>query len=172
VAAVRALRSCGVPAGLKWPNDLVWNGRKLGGILTAAAVSGRRMKYAVTGIGINVSGGGRDFPAGLRRIAATASQAAGKAVEAGPLFRKILANMDELYGGLRRAGGRKALVDEWSALADITGKNIALREGNRRWTGTIRGFGPDGSLVMLTGKGEKKAFHSGEVTVLDGGQTI
>ena len=165
VAAARALKSAGVPVELKWPNDLMWNGRKMGGILTEAVVSGGMMKYAVTGIGLNVSGGPKDFPANLRRTAVTASQAAGKNIELEPLFRRILAGMDALYAELRRPGGAQALVTEWGTLAAGMGQRVVLREGNRRWAGIVAGFGPDGSLIMLTSKGEKKVFHSGDVTV-------
>lgn len=166
VASARALRSAGVPVGLKWPNDLVWRGRKMGGILTEAVVSGSTMKYAVTGIGINVSGRDGDFPPGLRGRAVTASQAAGKPVDAGLLFRRVLSNMDRLYKALPRLGGPELLVKKWAALAGGTGQNIALRDGKKRWKGVIRGYGPDGSLIMSVDRSGKKAFHAGEVTVL------
>jgi len=166
VAAARALKSLGVPVELKWPNDLVWRGRKMGGILTESVVSGGRMKYAVTGIGINVSGGSADLPAEIRGSAVTASSATGKPVEAGALLRRILSNMDALYSRLGGPGGPKALVEEWGVLAEGAGKRVVLQEGGRRWEGTVSGFGADGSLIMLTGKGEKKVFHSGDVTVL------
>jgi len=169
VAAAKALRSAGVPVELKWPNDLVWNGKKMGGILTESVVSGGKMKYAVTGIGLNVSGSQGDFPQEIRRTAATASRAAGKPVDGEMLLRKILVNMDTLYAVLGKRGGAKTLITEWISLAGGTGREAVLREGNRIWRGVIRGFGLDGSLVMLTGEGRKKVFHSGEVTMLKGG---
>ena len=77
--------------------------------------------------------------------------------------------MDDLYAVLRKPGGPQDLVAEWSSLAGGIGSEVALREGKRRWRGVIRGFGPDGSLILLAGKGGKKVFHSGEVTVIKRG---
>ena len=73
-------KSAGVEARLKWPNDLLWEGRKLGGILCESAFTGVDLDFSVVGIGINVGQKKDDFPVELRDRAVSLRQASGRSV--------------------------------------------------------------------------------------------
>ena len=166
VAVAKALRGIGVKSDLKWPNDIMWKGMKMGGVLTESVVIGGKMKYAILGIGLNVSMGREDFPAGLSDSSVSVSMAAGKAVNQAGLLRGILGRMDRLYAQIVRPAGREAILRDWRLLCDKTMRNVVLREGVRQWEGKVEDFGEEGSLILCMADGTKRVFHSGEVTVV------
>ena len=75
LAVAEALRDVlGVKVCLKWPNDLLWEGKKLGGILSESSYFGQKLNYVVVGIGLNISHSEEDFPPGLRDSAISLKQ--------------------------------------------------------------------------------------------------
>jgi BirA family biotin operon repressor/biotin-[acetyl-CoA-carboxylase] ligase len=159
VAAVRALRGLGVTAAsVKWPNDVMAHGAKLGGILVETRAD-RGGAYAVFGIGINCF---RD-PAVERRL------------------RRRLAALDDfirpsrngvigaiacsLLGALERfeAEGFAAARPQWEAMDAHAGQHLRVRLANgRSISGIGGGLAADGALRLLTRRGEA-AVHSGRI---------
>jgi BirA family biotin operon repressor/biotin-[acetyl-CoA-carboxylase] ligase len=156
VAVARALHALGVRAArLKWPNDLVVGGAKLGGILVESRSSG----YAVIGIGLNC----RRSPqlgAKLRREVAFLDDVA--AVSRNQVIRRIgLALVEALDHFEQR--GLDALRAEWEAMDAHAGQKLRVRLADGRvLNGTARGLAHDGSLQLMTRKG-LKAVASGRV---------
>jgi BirA family biotin operon repressor/biotin-[acetyl-CoA-carboxylase] ligase len=154
IAAARALRALGVPkASLKWPNDLVVDGAKLGGILVETRSSG----YAVIGIGINC----RRTPgleAKLQRSVAFlndyASVTRNRVIqEVGLALLKALDAFES--HGLNRA--------EWQAMDAHAGQKLRVRLADgRTLSGIARGLGADGSLQIHTKRGIR-AVTSGRI---------
>ena len=96
VAAVRAIhRVCALDVQIKWPNDLVCGGRKLGGILTESVLLGSETAV-VLGIGINVSHRAEDFEGDVRDMAASLEMLAGTAVERKELAQALIEELDAL----------------------------------------------------------------------------
>lgn len=157
--AITALDIPGVQ--LKWPNDILIGGRKLGGILIELASGQRRSRQAIIGIGINLLHA-PDLPAGS--IPATALAAHVSDV---PSSARILAHI--LTHLARRLdtfadAGFSALRDEWQRLDACRGQSIEIIDGSRRFTGTGDGVDPDGALRLLTSKGLSRIF-AGEVSI-------
>jgi BirA family biotin operon repressor/biotin-[acetyl-CoA-carboxylase] ligase len=119
LAACRACRATACcDAGLKWPNDVIFRGLKLGGILAETRSAGPSSERLIIGLGLNVSHGPEDFPAELRGEATSLLQACGS--EAPPrerLAAGYLGRLGDLAAALRR-GEWSAISAEWERLAD------------------------------------------------------
>jgi BirA family biotin operon repressor/biotin-[acetyl-CoA-carboxylase] ligase len=161
VAAARALRALGAPVSLKWPNDLLCRGAKLGGILVETRRSGR----AVIGIGINYK---RDdaLQKRLRRRLASMEEAMsplpsrGQAI--GGIARSLMTALDAF-----ETGGFEAVRHEWLALDAYAGQRLRVRLADgRSITGMAAGLAEDGGLRLQTRSG-LRAVRSGTVRPLD-----
>jgi BirA family transcriptional regulator, biotin operon repressor / biotin---[acetyl-CoA-carboxylase] ligase len=153
VAAARALRALGANVSLKWPNDLVSGGAKLGGIL----VETRSGNHAVIGIGINC----RPTPglgARLRRPVAFLQVRASRNEVIQRVGLALLQAIDQF-----EKHGLDALRREWEAMDAHAGQRLRVRLADGRvMSGTARGLGHDGSLQLATRKG-LQAVTSGRV---------
>jgi BirA family biotin operon repressor/biotin-[acetyl-CoA-carboxylase] ligase len=169
VAVARALRDLhGIPARLKWPNDVVAGGRKLAGVLTEVAGEQGLVRHVVVGVGINVLIPAALMPGALREEAGSVADFAGGAasgVARVPILRRVLEEMDSRYRACGRDGGA-ALVREWRSLTHMNGTIVRLRHMARTWEGTVVGVDPDGSLLLRMASGVTHHFVAGDVTVL------
>jgi BirA family biotin operon repressor/biotin-[acetyl-CoA-carboxylase] ligase len=149
VAAARALRALGVPAELKWPNDLVAGGGKLGGILVETRAAGRET-LAVFGIGINLHGA-EELARRLRRRIASLDQYA--AVDEAVVLQRIVAALLAALDAFEAAGFETAR-SEWEAMHAHAGQRVKVRLSNgRSVTGVAAGLEHDGALTLRTRSG-------------------
>jgi len=159
VAAARALRALGVaPAALKWPNDLVAGGAKLGGILVETRAAGRET-LAVFGIGINCHGAA-DLSRRMRRPVASLDQFIV------PLEEEIIAAIaTSLMAAIDafEAGGFETARTEWESMHAHAGQRLKVRLADgRSVTGIAAGLAEDGALSLRT-RGGLRAIRSGRV---------
>jgi len=165
VSAAKAIRALfRVPVALKWPNDLVLEGKKMGGVLTELSAESDLIRHAVIGIGINVNLPGREFPGPIRGTAVSVMEAAGRPVARVPLLRRILEEMDRRYAELGAGSGR--LVDEWRALTPMIGRIVRVSHPSRVREGTVTGVDADGALLLRTPAGTVERLLAGDVTIL------
>lgn len=168
VAAVKALRRFGAAeVGLKWPNDLVWNGRKLGGILIEMRGESAGPAHVVIGIGVNMR-----MPAATR-IALAEQQAALIAdvheilKERAPSRNEVIAALiEELVAMISVFADRgfHAFIDEWRALDALADAHVKVIAGTRSLHGVARGVETDGALLVEI-DGAMQKFVSGEVSL-------
>jgi BirA family biotin operon repressor/biotin-[acetyl-CoA-carboxylase] ligase len=117
IAAARAIQhAAGVAVGLKWPNDIIAAGCKVGGILVESECRGPRVSWAVIGIGLNVNGTREDFPSHLRPTVTTLAEQAGCRVDRIPLFQSLLEQLESVYARFASNGLAPVLAD-WRQLA-------------------------------------------------------
>jgi BirA family biotin operon repressor/biotin-[acetyl-CoA-carboxylase] ligase len=158
VAVARALRSCGIAhAALKWPNDLVVDGAKLGGILVETrALAVTRATLAVIGIGINLRGAVALEARLRRRVTAVERHVE---PDADALLSGIAAALLEALATFE-ARGFEALRGEWEALDAHAGQRLRLRLADgRTLSGIGAGLAEDGALRIRTRDG-LRAVHS------------
>jgi BirA family biotin operon repressor/biotin-[acetyl-CoA-carboxylase] ligase len=166
VCALRALRRHARAAiGLKWPNDLVIEGRKLGGILIEMRAESGGPSYVVVGIGINVALGAQLE----RQIAATGTVPVDLAAAgADPVPRNVVAAhlTEEIIAGLVRfeEEGLRPFVEEWEGADALRGRPVNVHAGAAQASGIARGIDIGGALLLETPTGLRK-FVSGEVSV-------
>jgi len=161
VAAVRALRALGVAqAALKWPNDLVVDDAKLGGILVETRAAAPRGTLAVIGIGVNCR---RDaaLERRLRRRLASLDQFIGAAARSA-VVRAIAQSLLEALDRFE-AEGLAPLAREWERLDAHAGQRLRVRLADGRCiTGVARGLAEDGGLRLETRAGVR-SVRSGRV---------
>jgi BirA family biotin operon repressor/biotin-[acetyl-CoA-carboxylase] ligase len=163
--------SAPIQVKIKWPNDLYWNGRKLGGILMETGVDARGEPFAVLGFGINVNQ--ERFPEPLQGQAASVRIAAGGAFQDRPaLAARVL---DCLGAALHRAesGGFGELLEEARRRSLMLGHWVRLEQAENRGGALIEGIAEsldsEGRLEVRLAGGGVVQCTGGEVTVLSGG---
>jgi BirA family biotin operon repressor/biotin-[acetyl-CoA-carboxylase] ligase len=161
VAIAEAIRyATGLPAEIKWPNDVLVNGRKLAGILAEAAAQAGALQYVVLGFGINLQPAA--YPPDLAARATSIEAETSRAADRGLILSEVLAALNNRYGDLR-AGNFDAILGAWRSLAP------SLRSGWVEWNGPrglVRGRAEDidehGALLVRTTEGIERVV-SGEV---------
>lgn len=169
VASATALRRAlelqtGLQPEIKWPNDILVNGRKLAGILTELNAELDQIKYVILGIGVDVNVNPADLPAGIRHTATSLKTELGRDVSRPELAVAILRELDVDYG--RVVGGNfPELADEWAAHCSTLGHEILLRAGERQIRGRAESLGDDGALLLRTEHGHLERVVAGDVTL-------
>lgn len=164
VGIARGLKEhAGVQVHCKWPNDILFRGRKLAGILLEGALSGDRVESVIAGIGLNVNQ--ESFPEDLQSRATSLALASGHYHDRPKLFRGILATLEDEY--LTQAGlGFKNVVNRWLEHAPMIGKRITVDNSGTEIEGTVSGISNSGGLVVASQSGEH-TYLAGDVTILD-----
>lgn len=158
-AVARAVQStCGLGVGLKWVNDVIADGRKLGGIL--AEMSGT--KALVIGIGLNVRAVER--PPELASRAVAIEELVSEPVNVNLLAANLASEMEESYSSLCR-GERTLITEEWKAKSVTLGKTVrAMLGATKQAEGVAIDLARDGALVVRTIDGDIE-LHAGEITI-------
>jgi len=165
IALARGLsRAFALDVRLKWPNDLLVNRRKLGGILVEARANDEGEGWAVVGVGLNVRGTRKDLDArGLRDATSLedAGVAAAKLAGVAPLSA-LLDILDVPLGG---DAGKDPLPEAFAAVsAHAPGDTMSVMDAGRSVSGVFRGVNADGALRLSTGRGEE-TIVSGDVVL-------
>ena len=157
-------QSAGFRPGIKWTNDIVYEKRKLGGILTELRLNPKGLvAYAIVGIGINCCQKAQDFPPEIREVAGSLSMVTGQAVDR---FRVAAAELDALYAmscGLLTQ--REATLAQYRADCITIGQEVSLVRGEEVRHGKALDIDNEGALVVLFPDGHLEAINSGEVSV-------
>ncbi len=163
VAVARAIRnSVGVDVGLKWVNDLVVDGRKLGGILCemSARPSGNAL---IIGIGINIRFDVDELPDDLREKMTWLERITGQPVDPNVVIAEIANQLEEVYFLLLDKQSDLVLAD-WRKRSITLGRRIIATSGERTIEGEAIDIAPSGALIVDDGK-EKIELHAGEISI-------
>jgi BirA family biotin operon repressor/biotin-[acetyl-CoA-carboxylase] ligase len=160
LAVVGAIEQvAGLEAGIKWPNDVQVEGRKVCGILIETG-SG----YAVVGIGLNVNGT-LAGDAELAARATTLAAAAGYSVSREPVAAALLRRLDGLYAELQADGkkAQRAVREAWRVRLVTLGRQVTLRQGDREVSGVAEDVNSDGGLLLRRDDGSMQTVTWGDV---------
>lgn len=169
LAAALAVRdalaeACRVEADIKWPNDLLAEGRKLCGILaeTCETEGGRA---CVLGVGVNLTG--RAFPPELAGRATSVESETGHRPDPEALLRSLTRALGRWYETLGREGGARRVVAAWEAGSSYArGARVRVRLASETFEGVTRGLEPDGALRVETDAGRTRLVRAGDVTAI------
>jgi BirA family biotin operon repressor/biotin-[acetyl-CoA-carboxylase] ligase len=168
VAAAKAVeRTAGIRLGLKWVNDLVYEGRKIGGILAempSTGANGNKRKALVIGFGLNVRLQESDVPADLRQKMGWLEQISGNPIDRNFLVAELLAEVERVYLELQSKHVDKLLA-EWRSRSATLGKEIVATSGNNTITGTAVDIESTGALLVRCEDGTIHQIHAGEVSI-------
>ena len=163
--AVKAL--CGLELGIKWVNDLYYQGRKVCGILTkltSDAESGT-INGAVIGIGVNVTQQPQDFPEELRDKAISVREA-GAAVPRAAIAAGIITRLDDLF--LRQhilSQPAENLIGELTRRSCTIGRRVEVISPTGQYEALAVAIAPDAGLIVELPDGSRRTVSSGEVSV-------
>lgn len=150
LACARAARALGVPASLRWPNDVYVGERKLAGVLTESRLLGNRVDFVLLGIGLNVNLRGEDFPKDLRDQATSLALEVGKPLDVEEVFERVLDELDEVLERHLQAG-LPGLLPEIRQVCSTLGRRVRILAGGGTLLALARSLADDGSLEMEDG---------------------
>ena len=160
LAVADALRTRGLVSQVKWPNDVLLNGRKVAGILIESVWSGEEVDCLVIGIGLNVLKGAAPSDELLQFPATSLEHALGPDVERGKILHDILAGVI----ALRPHIGTDSFIALWEKALAYRGEQVRVEEGNGvSTTGRLLGLESDGSLKLNTEAGKSLTVRFGDV---------
>ena len=166
VAVAEALNRFNLKLGIKWPNDLLFDGRKIVGILTEMTGEIGRIAYVVVGVGINVNIARDEFPEELQAVAASLSEMSGEELSRVKILRAVLEEIDKLYREVNENGFGE-ILKLWRKHNITLGKKvrvIAAVEGGENFDGTAVDLNGDGALVVETADG-LRTVYAGDVSI-------
>lgn len=167
--AVREAAAKAAPAvRLKWPNDLVWEGRKIAGVLCEGSEDGRGSRFVLAGIGINVGQAPEDFPPEIAARSASLRMAAGRPVDRESLLGRLCEALETWYNILTRGAGEEIVREFEAGMIFARGDRISLDAAGVRIEGTYLGLDASGGLICGTAEGPK-TYYSAEIGASGGG---
>ena len=156
-------QATGLRPGIKWTNDLVFDRRKLGGILTELALDGNGcVDYAVLGVGINCSQTAEDFPEEIRQIATSLQLCTGRPVDRTAVAYAMIEAFERMNQTLTDP---LFFLPRYRADCITIGQNISLLRGDEVFHGTALDIDDLGALVVKFDDGRMEAVNSGEVSI-------
>lgn len=168
-AVNKALLKQAIESSIKWPNDILINGKKICGILTEVSGELNMLDYVVIGIGVNVSLSKTDIPKELKDIATSINMEEGKAINRKQLMANILNEFEDFYMDFKENGNISRVVKICKENSAVLGKEVNVIKGNQSRRGIAIDISNTGELIVEFDTGIEK-IYSGEVSVrgLDG----
>lgn len=162
LAVCRAFRKLGIPAFLKWPNDLILNNKKCVGILTEMSCEVEKINYIVVGIGININS--EHFDKEISKKATSIYIETGKKFKRAEILNCVLTEFEKVYSKFLDFGDFSKFCDEYKNLCLNIGKKVKTVSKKNSVFGKVVGISNKGELIVENDSG-KVSVVSGEVSV-------
>ena len=162
VGVASAIQETGVRPRLKWPNDILLAGRKVGGVLTEAAFDESRIGLVILGIGINVNTEQDEFPVSVKNLATSLRLRLGKPVSRIHLLQSLLHQIEQWYE-VFRMGNFESILDAWCQFDDTLGRVVEVFLPGRRLVGVAEAIQPDGALLVRDKRDRLHRIVAGDV---------
>lgn len=151
-----------LPVQIKWPNDIVINGKKVCGILTEMSAQMDYVNYIVIGIGINVSN--EEFPEEIKDVATSIYLESGKHVNRAMLIEKIWEEFEDYYELYEKTQDLSSLVKEYDSYLVNRGQKVRVLDLKEPYEGKAMGITDRGELIVDTWEA-RRLVSAGEVSV-------
>ncbi len=155
----------GVRIRLKWPNDLYYEGKKLGGMLTETRGDADTVRQLVFGVGLNVNQRREDWPADLGNSATSLREITGHSLDLNRANARLIKSVWSAYGPFATGSVRRPFEDLWPGLDALRGKSIRAEMGGVVYSGIASGLDDGGSLIVKTGSGKLVTLNAGNVHI-------
>ncbi len=156
----------GLSAGIKWPNDIVVNKKKVCGILTEMNAELDYIQYVVIGVGINVNNNSpEEFPEEIRQTATSLKIETGMQISRAALLERVLAHFEKNYDIFTKTLDLSALMKAYDARLLNMNAEVRVLDPKGEYTGIARGINPAGELLVEKENGEVVPVYAGEVSV-------
>ena len=164
VEAIDAVSGC-TPT-IKWPNDILINGRKVAGLLTELSCEMDRVDFIILGVGLNVNVPRKEFPEGFRYPASSLLAETGTPYSRAELLAAWMNCLEPWMDSLQ-AHGASRIISRWQHLANIVGRDVTIDRGRDSVRGRVTAIGPDGALIVEDRTGTPHHILSGDVVLHD-----
>lgn len=164
IAVAEGIReTCGVDARIKWPNDIVVDGRKVCGMLAEMSVEREYIHYVVIGVGINV--GDQEFPPEIAQTATNLWQECGRKVSRSQLIVNVMKAFEAGYRVFRNGRSFAGLTAKYNSLLVNKGREVRVLDPKGEFRGISRGVNEKGELLVEREDGTVTEVYAGEVSV-------
>lgn len=161
VAIAKILHRMKVKVGIKWPNDILYEGKKLIGILTESNIESTKINYIVIGIGINVNIKKEEFPNEVKEVATSMYEILSKEVSREEILIALLEEFEELYLNV----DFKSILNQWKEYNVTLGKQIkVIPIAEETFNAKAIDIDEEGALKIETDKGIE-TFNAGEISI-------
>jgi len=150
---------------IKWPNDILLDGKKVAGLLNEMSAETDTIHCVVLGIGVNINMLREQFPSDLRQPATSLFLEQGVSVNRVDFTRALLTSLDVLYDDYLCLGF-PAIREEWLSRSTVQGRRVRVSFGNRETEGVVTGVDNDGALLLAREDGAAERVLAGDVTIL------
>jgi BirA family biotin operon repressor/biotin-[acetyl-CoA-carboxylase] ligase len=147
---------------IKWPNDLLLEGKKAAGILAEMHAEQESIHFLILGIGVNLNMSREMFPKDLRYPATSVQLVLGRPVERVPFARRLLEHLDRGYGRLLLDRGASVLRD-WDRYCAHSGEWLEINTAQGNVEGRFRGLDEQGSMILENASGRTETVRAGDV---------
>lgn len=166
VAAAEAIGKAGTAqAKVKWPNDIMLNGKKVAGILVESKRRDSGNAYII-GIGINCHQKKDSFPAELRPIATSLDLESQAVCDRIALAKRLLTSVDHWLEVARNASQK--VIDQWGNLSIQLGHRVTLSYNGRKFAGNCIGIDPEKGLIVQLDTGGVRMFPAAHTSIMKG----
>ena len=164
LACVTGIRKAtGLPVSIKWPNDIVLNGKKIVGILTEMSVENEYISYVVIGTGINVNA--ESFPEELKAKASSLKLEAGREFSRTEILCRITEDFEERYEKFIKRGNLEDFCSEYNDLCVNNGTRVMVHDPKGEFEAYSKGIDERGELIVEMDDGTIRKIYAGEVSV-------
>ena len=161
LAVVETLEEFGIEGKIKWPNDVLVDGKKICGILSEGKYSTDSVEYVVLGIGLNVN---NPIPKDLSNIATSMREILGFRVPIVEVFKKLVEKLDRWY--LKYLDGQHSIIlEKWKAHSAVIGNEVKIIGDEEEIIGTAVDVSDDGSLIIALKNGTLKKIYYGDLSL-------
>lgn len=168
VAVVKGLRKLYATDAImiKWPNDLLLNGKKICGILSEMQLNENgSIDYAIVGIGVNVDLKPQDFPEELRNTAASLNLSFGKNYTCTEVLDNILQEFASLYQKWL-VEGASVILEPWKELNCTLNRKVFVKDNDEViFSGEVVAINEEGAIIVRNEEGESQSFDFGEISI-------
>ena len=153
----------GLETKIKWPNDIVVNGKKICGILTEMSTEIDYINHVVIGVGINVN---QDiFPEDIRSTATSLKMELGKKVKRSELIAAVMKSFETCYETFMKTEDLSGLQELYNSMLVNKDREVKVLEPGNEYKAHALGINQTGELIVRTPEGEEKEIYAGEVSV-------
>jgi BirA family biotin operon repressor/biotin-[acetyl-CoA-carboxylase] ligase len=152
IATADTLKEFGIDAKLKWPNDVIYEGKKLAGILCETISKGEKGIASIIGLGVNLNVRVEDFPNDIRESSISVADILGEESKPEDFIVSLAENFEKRYNQLLNDEW-EIITDTYSEMLETLGKEVRIETNNEEYIGTAIDVTDTGALVVDTADG-------------------
>lgn len=151
--------------GVKWPNDILFDGQKAGGMLTEARMDADQIRDLVFGLGLNINHAPEATAESPTRRPTSLAEQTRSTLDINKFTAALIGRVLDAYNQFVSGDYMTTFADRWHACDVLRDKPVSLTYGSRTIKGTVLGIDDEGSLLVRSDQGKTERFRAGEVTL-------